>query len=154
MSSATHTLSWETFRRDCRILADTIAQNVPRLDGFSGILAVTRGGLVPAALIAHFLDIRLIETVGVRAYVSDSVHATCLPEAQIYKTPAPDLGVGRGWIVIDDLTDTGVTFRALRARWPDAHYAAPYAKPQGAPLVDSVAVQVPQDVWVVFPWEH
>jgi xanthine phosphoribosyltransferase len=37
---------------------------------------------------------------------------------------------------------------------PKAHFATVYAKPLGAPLVDSVAVTVAQSEWLVFPWDQ
>ncbi len=40
---------------------------------------------------------------------------------------------GGGWLIVDDLVDTGVTARAVRAMLPEAHFATVYAKPAGRP---------------------
>ncbi|MCD6074256.1 MAG: hypothetical protein K0Q70_1139, partial [Rhodospirillales bacterium] len=60
---------------------------------------------------------------------------------------------GKGWLVVDDLVDTGVTMRATRELLPEAHVAAIYAKPKGMPFVDSFVHEVPQSTWIHFPWD-
>lgn len=67
--------------------------------------------------------------------------------------PAPAAGDGTGFLVIDDLADTGATARAVRAMLPAAHYACVYAKPAGRPLVDTFITEVSQDTWILFPWD-
>jgi xanthine phosphoribosyltransferase len=62
-------------------------------------------------------------------------------------------GKGRGILVIDDLTDTGATARVVRGLLPHAHFAAVYAKPAGAPLIDTFVTEVSQDTWIYFPWD-
>jgi xanthine phosphoribosyltransferase len=63
-------------------------------------------------------------------------------------------GDGTGCLVVDDLADTGNTIRAVREMLPKAHVATVYAKPEGAPMVDTMAVAVEQSVWLVFPWDE
>lgn len=60
---------------------------------------------------------------------------------------------GRGWLLIDDLVDTGTTAKAAREVIPEAHFATVYAKPKGLPFVDTYAHDVEQEVWVFFPWD-
>jgi len=48
-------------------------------------------------------------------------------------------GDGEGWLVIDDLVDTGRTAEILRRTYPKAHFATIYAKPQGRPQVDTLS---------------
>ena len=66
---------------------------------------------------------------------------------------APSAGDGTGWLIVDDLVDTGETARALRAMMPKAHFATVYAKPAGRPLVDTFVTEVSQDTWIFFPWD-
>lgn len=134
-------LSWEAMHRDARALADKLRAKGP----FGCIVAVTRGGLVPAAILARELDIRLVETVCVASYDNRAQ-----AEVEILKAVSGD---GAGWLVVDDLVDSGATVQALRTLLPQAHFATLYAKPAGLPLVDTYAAQVDQDVWIVFPWE-
>src|SRR5271167_4970599 len=57
-------VSWDQFHRDSRALAWRLAGAGP----FEAIVCITRGGLVPAAIVARELGIRLIETVCVASY--------------------------------------------------------------------------------------
>lgn len=136
-----HPVTWDQLQRDCRTLAGRLLGKGP----FAGIYAVTRGGLVPAAIIARELDIRRIDTVCVSSYDWQA-----RGEISTLKRPAGD---GAGWLVVDDLVDTGRTARLLREMLPRAHFAVVYAKPQGRSLVDSFVAEVGQDTWILFPWD-
>src|SRR5258708_16335493 len=57
-------ISWVELHRDARYLSELLHQKGP----WKGIIAVTRGGLVPAALVARELDIRLVDTICVTSY--------------------------------------------------------------------------------------
>ena len=116
------------------------------MDYFKGIVAITRGGLVPAAIIARELDIRLVDTVCVSSYNWQDQRG----EVEILKSIEGD---GQGWLLIDDLVDTGATAKTVRDLLPKAHFASVYAKPQGRPLVDTFVTEVSQDTWILFPWD-
>lgn len=60
---------------------------------------------------------------------------------------------GEGFLVIDDLVDTGNTLKFLRQRLPKAKFMTVYAKPQGMPLVDDFVVELAQQTWIHFPWD-
>lgn len=139
--AATIAVTWDALHKDARALADKLRDKGP----FSGIVAVARGGLVPAAILARELDIKLIETVCVSSY-DDRAQG----EVEIIKGMASDHS---GWLVVDDLVDSGATARAVRAMLPGAHYATLYAKPDGRPLVDTHVAEIDQGVWIIFPWE-
>jgi xanthine phosphoribosyltransferase len=143
-------VSWDQFHRDARALAWRLADKGP----FEAIVCITRGGLVPAAIVARELGLRLIETVCVASYHDYSVQG----EMRILKSIAPAVsalgnGTGRGVLLIDDLTDTGKTAKLVRELLPQAHFATVYAKPQGAPLCDTFITEVSQDTWIFFPWD-
>ncbi len=139
-------VSWDQFHRDARALAW-------RLAGVNGqwraIVCITRGGLVPAAIISRELGVRLIETVCIASYHD----YTSQGELAVLKEIAPALldDDGEGILVIDDLTDTGKTAGIVRAMMPKAHFATVYAKPKGRPLVDTFVTEVSQDTWIYFP---
>ncbi|MBA5777630.1 xanthine phosphoribosyltransferase [Stappia sp. F7233] len=143
-------VSWDQFHRDCRALAW-------RLSGqgkWEAIVCITRGGLVPAAIVARELGIRLIETVCIASYHSYDNQG----DLQVIKPIDPkvinlDGGKGKAVLVIDDLTDTGKTARVVRDMLPEAHFATVYAKPMGRPLVDTFVTEVSQDTWIYFPWD-
>ncbi len=134
-------VSWDELHRDTRALAWRLAE----LPAFDAIVAIARGGLVPAAIVARELGVRLVDTVCISSY-SDRAQG----EANILKAIG---GHGGGVLVIDDLVDTGVTARIVRKMLPDAHIATVYAKPAGRPEVDTFVTLVSQDTWIVFPWD-
>lgn len=140
-------VSWEELHRHGKALAWRLNELGP----WQGIIAITRGGLVPAAIVARELDIRLIETACIVGYRSEPASGT-LPEAKVVK-PAAVTGDGAGWLVIDDLADTGRTAEILRRQFPKAHFATVYVKPLGRPQVDTFITEVSQDTWIYFPWD-
>ena len=144
----TFPVSWEELHRNAKALAWRLVDLGP----WKGLIGVTRGGLVPAAVVARELDIRIVETVSVIGYKSDDSKPELAEEAQIVKHPA-NVGDGEGWLVVDDLVDTGRTFVVLRKLLPKAHFATVYAKPLGRPLVDTFITEVSQDTWIYFPWD-
>ena len=138
-------LTWDQLHRDARALASKLMSRSP----FHGIVAISRGGLIPAAIIARELECRLVETVCVAAYAGE---AGTQGEPVVLKPPAA-AGDGKGILIVDDLVDTGVTARLVRAMLPRAHFACLYAKPAGLPATDSFVTQFPQDTWILFPWD-
>ena len=60
---------------------------------------------------------------------------------------------GTGWLLLDDLVDSGATAKLARDLLPKAHYATLYAKPAGRPMVNTCIAEYPQDTWIIFPWE-
>ena len=142
-------VSWDQFHRDARALAWRLAAKGP----FEAIVTITRGGLVPAAIVARELELRVIETVCIASY-----DHTRQGDLRILKPVAPAVmqlgdGKGKGVLVIDDLTDTGKTAKVVRGLLPNAHFAAVYAKPLGAPIIDTYITEVSQDTWIYFPWD-
>ena len=141
-------VSWEELHRNAKALAWRLHDMGP----WQGVIAVTRGGMVPAAIVARELDLRIIETVAVVGYEPDDTNPEQSKEAKVLKQPG-NVGDGERWLVIDDLVDTGRTADVLRRMLPKAHFAAVYAKPMGKPLVDTFVTEVSQDTWIYFPWD-
>lgn len=143
-------VSWDQLHRDARALAW-------RLSGqrdWKAIVCVTRGGLVPSAIVARELGIRLIDTLCVASY-HDYLSQGDLQILKRVTSEIADLGAGEGSsvLIVDDLVDTGRTARKVREMLPQAHFAAVYAKPQGCELVDTFITEVSQDTWIYFPWD-
>ncbi len=134
-------VSWDELHRTARALA----YRLDSLGPFKGIVAITRGGLVPAAIVARELEIRLVDTVCISTYDHKD-----MGEANILKGIDGD---GEGWLIIDDLVDTGKTAKIVREMLPKAHFATVFAKPAGRPLVDTFVTEVSQDTWILFPWD-
>ena len=140
-------VSWDQFHRDCRALAWRLNGAGP----FRGMVTITRGGLVPAAIVARELGIRVIETVCIASYDGENRQG----ELRVLKPILPEVagGDGAGILVVDDLVDTGATARLVREVLPKAHFATVYAKPAGRPMVDTFVTEVSQDTWIYFPWD-
>jgi xanthine phosphoribosyltransferase len=141
-------VSWDEFHRHTKLLAWRLNSKGPLEGGkWKGIVAITRGGLVPACIVARELNIRLIETLCIASYDHQNQReANLLKEAALAEK-------GEGWLVIDDLADTGNTFKIARQFLPEAHFACVYAKPKGQPTTDTYVTEVSQDTWIHFPWD-
>ena len=142
----TFPVSWEELHRYSKALAWRLAELQP----LHGIVAVTRGGMVPAAIVARELEIRLIDTICIASYDDLDEGVGEQGELKVLKSVDSD---GTGWLIVDDLVDTGKTARTVRDLLPKAHFATVYAKPAGRPLVDTYITEVSQDTWILFPWD-
>ena len=134
-------VSWDQLHRDAKALAWRLAELGP----WDCVVAITRGGLVPTAIVARELEVRLIDTFCVSSYdYKDQSGLEVLKSID---------GDGDGMLIVDDLVDTGRTAKFVREMLPKAHFATVYAKPEGRPLVDSFITEVSQDTWIFFPWD-
>ena len=140
-------VSWDQFHRDSRALAWRLHAAGP----FETVVCITRGGLVPAAVVARELNVRVIETVCVASYQNYKNEGAL----KVLKTVAPEIVAtgGKGVLIVDDLVDTGKTAKIVREILPAAHFATVYAKPMGRPQVDTFVTEVSQDTWIYFPWD-
>jgi xanthine phosphoribosyltransferase len=149
MAPRYYTVTWDQLHRDAKALAWRLVERGPNGGPWVGMVAITRGGLIPSAIIARELDCRLIETVSVVTYDEEE---RGMPK--VVKPPEAALAsLGEGWLLIDDLVDTGTTARVVRAMLPKAHFATVYAKPEGKDTVDAFITEVSQDTWILFPWD-
>jgi xanthine phosphoribosyltransferase len=141
-------ICWEELHRNARVLAWRLLDKGP----WKGIIAITRGGLVPAAIIARELDIRLIDTICISSYGQLEAGVEASKQGQLKLLKGFD-GDGEGFLLIDDLVDTGKTAKAVREMVPKATFAKVYAKPAGKDTVDMYVTEVSQDTWIRFPWD-
>jgi len=142
-------VSWDQFHRDARALAWRLAGSGP----FTALICITRGGLVPAAIVARELEIRMIETVCIASYHDYATQVDLQVLKPICDRILSTHKQGAGVLVVDDLVDTGKTVRIVRDMLPEAHFATVYAKPAGRPVIDTFITEVSQDTWIYFPWD-
>ncbi|MEQ9176582.1 MAG: xanthine phosphoribosyltransferase [Roseovarius indicus] len=141
-------VSWDQLHRDARALAWRLQGEAPD-DGWKAVVAITRGGMAPAMIVARELDIRTVDTISVKSYN----HQT-QSEPVVIKSPDMALvGDGDGVLIVDDLVDTGKTLEVVRKHMPKAKVATIYAKPMGREMVDTFVTEVSQDTWIFFPWD-
>ena len=148
-------ISWDQIHRDSRALAWRLDGHGPeggageKGGGWRAVVAITRGGMAPAMIVARELDIRTVDTISIKSYDHQDQS-----EANVLKEPdAKMMGDGTGILIIDDLVDSGKTLEVVRAMYPKAHFATVYAKPKGRPQVDTFITEVSQDTWIFFPWD-
>lgn len=137
-------ISWTEIERDSRILAEWLQAGPP----IKGLIAIARGGLIPAALLARELDVRMVETIAVATYQGQQASRPRLIK------PAAVSDEGEGWVFVDDLVDRGLTAKFVRNLLPRARFVCLYAKPEGRPFADYVVTEFPQDSWLRFAWER
>lgn len=143
-------VSWDQMHRDARALAWRLSGHGPDEGTWRAVVAITRGGLVPAMIVARELDVRVCDTISVKSYEHQAQG-----ELRVIKSPSAEVmgPDGTGVLVIDDLVDSGKTLELVRSLYPKAHYATVYAKPSGKPQVDTYITEVSQDTWIFFPWD-
>ena len=140
MTANLYHLSWDELHRDTRALAQQLLDTP-----WKGVIGIARGGLVPATILARELDIRLVDSLCIASY-----DHTQQGDAKILKTVE---GNGEGFLLVDDLVDSGNTARIARQLLPKAVFVTVYAKPNGKPLADFSARDFPQETWIHFPWD-
>lgn len=138
-------LSWAEFHRDTLTLATRLLEQHPETLPWRGIIGIARGGLVPATILAREFDIRFVDSLCISSYSHDQQG-----EIEIIK---PIEGNGAGFLLVDDMVDTGATARVIRDLLPQAHFVTVYAKPAGRDFTECFIREFPQDTWVHFPWD-
>jgi len=143
-------ISWDQIHRDSRALAWRLDKHGPGKDGaWRAVVAITRGGMAPAMIVARELDIRTVDTISIKSYH----HQTQGAPVVLNKPDSEMMGDGEGVLIVDDLVDSGKTLQMVRDMYPKAHFATVYAKPKGEPMVDTFITSVSQDTWIFFPWD-
>lgn len=135
-------INWDEFHRHTKQLAAKIKQN----GNYNKIIAISRGGLMPAGILAYELDIRNVEVVNMSTYDGEQQRAE--QDMEISAAATAD----EQTLIVDDISDTGKTFNLLRPKFPKATFVTVYTKEQGAPVVDMHIKDIP-DIWLVFPWD-
>ena len=150
MSGDRVSLGWD----DIVALTQALAQRVAAVP-FDVVLAVSRGGLVPAAILSSVLDRRDLLSAAMASYQDEDATGAMT----VYHFPADAELRGRRVLIVDDIWASGRTAVAIRARVAAAgglpivavlHYKpARSAFPADAPDHWVVAT----DAWIVYPWE-
>ena len=140
-----HIVTWAEVHRDTKLLVNRLIDAGP----WRGIVGISRGGLVPATILAREMEIRYVDTICIASYdEKDQSKITLI------KSPAEAVAdAGKGWLLVDDLVDTGATMRAAKELLPESRVATVYAKPGGMPYVDTFVHEVAQAVWIFFTWD-
>lgn len=133
-------LSWDEFHKDTRSLAKQLMASP-----WKGIISIARGGLVPGAILARELNLRLVDTLCIASYDHDKQG-----EINILKSVAGD---GEGYLLVDDLIDSGKTAEIAKQMLPKAYFVTIYAKPKAKELAEMYVREFSQNTWIHFPWD-
>ena len=143
-------VSWDDLDRLIASLAERLAG-----EPFDLMLAITRGGLVPAGMLAYRLRIRNIVVAAVEFYDDQGQPG---PHPTFLQFPADPLLRGQRILVVDEVWDSGTTIRAVTERVRQAggipttavlHWKPARSVMPGAPDVHAVST----DAWVVYPFK-
>jgi uncharacterized protein len=138
-------------------LDELVMSLADRLSGmtFDVLLAITRGGLVPAGMLAYRLGLRNILVAAVEYYDD---HGQPGPHPTFFQFPADPLLRGQRVLIVDEVWDSGTTIAAVTDRVRQAggipttaviHYKPSHSRVPGVP--DVYAVET--DRWVVYPFK-
>lgn len=137
-------INWSEFHQHTKELCNKIKAS----GEYNKIVAISRGGLIPAGIIAYELNIRNNEAINFSSYDTNNKRRDD-EEIEI----SGHVGeVDDKTLIVDDLSDTGRTFAILRQVYPQARFVTVYTKEKGASMVDIYAKGLPDD-WIVFPWD-
>ncbi len=138
-------MSWNEIHSAARVIYESLRETFAP----TAILAVTRGGLIPAALFAYFFDVKKISVVGMERLGTEDggryVH-------RLNDFPSYSEEEQETLLIVDDVADTGITAEVVRQFYPKAKIVTLSAKPAGRDKVDRYSILVPQNTWIVFPW--
>jgi xanthine phosphoribosyltransferase len=146
--------SWNYIDKACANIAKQWQWKIPRIVGIS------RGGLIPATLIAKHLGASEVYSVGLKSYSDDSAYATRKPKPDVYQDiqyNCPRLSRGEPVLLVDDISDMGNTLEYVCANMFEGstplRTATLFIKDKTQFVPDIFHAKVPDSQWVIFPWE-
>ncbi len=131
--------NWEEVESLTRIVADKIRRSNKKYDA---ILAITKGGIVPARLMARELDIDYIQLIPVR-------------NKKLRKEEMPLLVKDKKYLIIDEICDTGNTFCKVHdaVKLFDCDFAFLMSRQEYNIRRTYIGKVLNHNKWIVFPWE-
>tara|TARA_Y100000310_G_C20444842_1_gene697853 strand:- start:349 stop:813 length:465 start_codon:yes stop_codon:yes gene_type:complete len=148
-------IPWNVFQKDCDATAKKVVESNPKIDT---IIALARGGLVPARIMAETIKPKHFYVMGLKLYNGDSKG----DEVNLYQDLPKDAAFDRHdhILVVDDVSDGGTTLSFARGRifvqTGGAHIwtACPYIKTGTKAVPTYYSKEMDSDKWIVFPFEH
>lgn len=141
------TIQWTTIEWYCDDLVRLIQ---PSVIPIKKIVAIARGGMVPASIIANALDIRDVHAIPISSYVE-------MAKAEFLSQPfAPhtiSMWNKHDTLFVDDIVDSGDTYRFIQRHFPKTRFAALMVRSSSPVVSDFYAHIFQGNDWIVFPWE-
>lgn len=131
-------------------IVDLLEQRVKK--DYDFIVGVSRGGLIPATMLAYKLKKKLF-AFGINTY-DDTIQT----DKYVVYQSIPTLTKPTKILVVDDICDTGNTFNIIRDIYSkEKHlsfeFASLFVKDSKSHLVDYYGLSVSDGIWLDFPWE-
>lgn len=139
---------WDVIPGWCDILIDQMPHGV--VSGLKRVVAVSRGGFIPAAIIAHKLQVYEVRSIWISSYCDEVQAKVGEPKLE---GPLQLEWDDPSTLIIDDILDSGETARVIREQFSKAHFGALVVRydPRQA---NFYGVMIATSRWVVFPWEE
>ena len=140
-------LSW----KDLYMILLSLSETVKRSFKPSLIVAILKGGVVPAIVISDLLGVDRVLTIRFRHYVDIGVRGVPTLCGELNGDVA-----GEAVLIVDDIADTGVTLKNVKEKVNmggvrECKTLTVYSKPWSNPQPDFYGRMT--ENWVVFPWE-
>jgi hypothetical protein len=148
-------VEWKAFHHACFHTARKVKEDHPHIDT---IIALARGGLVPARIMAEYIKSDNFYVMGVSLYDGDKRGQAI----SVYQPLPPGISRDRSdnILVIDDVSDGGSTldyvYNEVKRKAPKAKIltATPYIKTGTKFVPDYYVTEFSKDSWIVFPFEE
>jgi hypoxanthine phosphoribosyltransferase len=148
-------ISWEQYNQDVNELAHKINGNPA--DEWP-ILAIGRGGLIPAVMLSHMLgNGQRVYSFDCQSYTPDNQSSTL----HMQKWPPFEKGAFKEILIVDDLIHRGITLYNIKRMLPAmgvvrAEFAVVYVRNKG--VADSGKIWFGRNLeckeWIQFPYER
>lgn len=154
MTPTKHPLTWKDIEKDCQQVANKLKEKQ-----FDLIVAITKGGLPPAVILAnkylnkpHIVTLQLEEITEEEKAGYQAKKVKVISELNTY--PIKEKNV----LIVDDVADTGSTLKKaiqlVQEKQPKSIVTAVlHHKPRSQIIPDVFARRFPNQTWVTYPWE-
>lgn len=147
---------WRHVTKACDSILTKYNQPLP-----TRVVALARGGLIPATILANKLGVRHVYSLGISSYEQQHDGTEIAKEFEIYQRIPTNIGhVDRDdrVLIVDDISDKGTTFEFAEQYIHDKMggkivTAALVIKPGTKYTPTYYHDVVDDDKWVIFPWE-
>lgn len=148
-------LTWE----DVDALIDVLVPQVRSIGTFSGMVMITRGGVIPGGLLAEALGITHLLTAAVDFPATAETKTAMMAWPQFLQFPDPSLVISRRTLIVDDVWGSGRTSIAVREKvisqggeaFNCVMHFNPYRSLFKKAKPDFYAAVT--DAYIVYPWE-
>jgi hypoxanthine phosphoribosyltransferase len=148
-------LTWD----DVDKLIDVLVPQLRGVGGFTGMVMITRGGLIPGGMLAEILKIQHVLTASVDFPATAETRTALMAWPEFLQFPDERLVSGRRILIVDDVWGSGRTSIAVRERLISAHAEAFNCVLHFNPYRSLFSKQKPDfyaavtDAYIVYPWE-